>query len=151
MIKINFAKTEHIDLIADFELENFKAEAYSIETIKNMMKDNYILKNNDNIFEISDEDDLIGYIIFHISSDFTDIYKIFIREKDRKSGLATKLVEYVESLSKRYASKKLMVEVRSQNIPAISFYERFGLKRISVRENYYHNPTDNAIIMEKVL
>ena len=151
MVTVNFAKKEHIDLISEFEQSNFYNEAYSFDMLSEMLKDNYLLKNNDNIFEISNEDELIGYIIFHVSEDFTDIYKIFIRDSDKRKGYATMLLEKVIDISKRYNSKKLMVEVRSNNEVAINFYLKNEFTKISTRDNYYKNPTDDALILERRL
>ena len=151
MVKVNFAKKEHLELISEFENANFYAEAYSYELLNEMFKDNYLLKNNDNIFEISDDEDLIGYIIFHISEDFTDIYKIFIRESDKRKGYATMLLDKVVEISNRYNSKKIMVEVRSNNKTAISFYKKNKFDEISIRQGYYKNPKDDAIIFERRL
>ena len=146
MININFAKTEHIQLISEIELNEFHNEAYSYNTLSDMMKDNYLLKNNDNIFEISNDDDLIGYIIFHISDDFTDIFKIFVRDNDKRKGYATMLLNKVIELAKRYNSKKIMIEVRSNNNNAISFYIKNNFNQISIRKNYYKDPIDDALI-----
>ena len=151
MININFAKTEHIQLISEIELNEFHNEAYSYNTLLDMMKDNYLLKNNDNIFEISNDDDLIGYIIFHISDDFTDIFKIFVRDNDKRKGYATMLLNKVIELAKRYNSKKIMIEVRSNNNNAISFYKKNNFNQISNRKNYYKDPIDDALIFERSL
>ncbi len=151
MATINFAKTEHLHLISEFELNEFHDEAYSFDTLSDIMKDNYLLKNNDNIFEISNEEDLIGYIIFHITEDFTDIYKIFIRDNDKRKGYATDLLNKVIELAKRYNSKKIMIEVRSNNTNAINFYKKNNFEQISVRKDYYKNPTDDALIFERSL
>ncbi len=151
MININFAKTEHIQLISEIELNEFHNEAYSYNTLSDMMKDNYLLKNNDNIFEISNDDDLIGYIIFHISDDFTDIFKIFVRDNDKRKGYATMLLNKVIELAKRYNSKKIMIEVRSNNNNAISFYIKNNFNQISIRKNYYKDPIDDALIFERSL
>lgn len=151
MLSVNFAKTEHITLISEFELNNFHDEAYSFETLSEMMKDNYLLKNNENIFTIADEEDLIGYIIFHISEDFTDIYKVFIRDNDKRKGYATMLLNKVVDMAKRYNSKKIMIEVRSKNEAAISFYEKNSFVKISDRKAYYNNPKDDALIYERSL
>ena len=151
MITINFAKTEHLKLISEFEINEFHDEAYSLDTLSVMMKDNYLLKNNDNIFEITNEDDLIGYIIFHVSEDFTDIYKIFIRDNDKRKGYATDLLNKVIEIAKRYNSKKIMIEVRSKNQNAINFYLKNYFEQISTRKDYYKNPTDDALILERSL
>lgn len=151
MISINFAKTEHLKLISEFEIIEFHDEAYSFDTLTDMMKDNYLLKNNDNIFEISNDDDLIGYVIFHVSDDFTDIYKIFVRDNDKRKGYATLLLNKVIEIAKRYNSKKIMIEVRSKNSSATSFYKKNGFNQISVRKDYYKNPNDDALILERSL
>ncbi len=149
MVNVNFAKKEHIVLISEFENNYFHDEAYSLEALGKMLEDNYLLKNNDNIFEISSDDELIGYIIFHVSEDFTDIYKIFIRDGDKRKGYATMLLDKVVDIAKRYNSKKLMVEVRSKNNSAIEFYIKNGFNKISERNNYYKNPSDDALIFER--
>ena len=151
MITINFAKSEHLNLISEFEINEFHDEAYSFDTLSDIMKDNYLLKNNDNIFEISNDEDLIGYIIFHITDDFTDIYKIFIRDNDKRKGYATDLLNKVIELAKRYNSKKIMIEVRSKNVSAINFYKNNGFEQITVRKDYYKNPLDDALIFERSL
>ena len=151
MVTINFAKTEHLTLISEFEHNTFGHEAYSYDALSEMLKDNYLLKNNDNIFEISNEDDLIGYVIFHVSDDFTDIYKIFIRDNDKRKGYATMLINKVIEISKRYNSPKIMIEVRSKNEEAICFYKKNDFNQISVRKDYYKEPTDDALILERSL
>lgn len=151
MFKISFAKTENIPLISEYEHDNFMSEAYSFDYLNDIMKDNYILKNNDNIFTINLEDELVGYIIFHISKDFTDIYKIYVRENNRRNGYGHELIKEVEKMAKRFNSSKIMIEVRSKNETAINFYIKNGYKKINVRNCYYKNPTDDAIIFEKYI
>ena len=151
MITINFAKKEQIKLISEFEINEFSSEAYSFDMLNDMMKDNYLLKDNDNIFVLLDDEDLIGYIIFHISKDFTDIFKIFIRDNDKRKGYATMLLNKVIDLAKRYNSHKLMVEVRAKNLNAINFYKKNNFEQISIRDKYYKNPTDDALIFERSL
>ena len=151
MVNVGFAKNEYLELIADFEKEYFGNEAYSINALNEMLKDNYLLKDNDNIFIISDNDCLIGYIIFHINYDFTDIYKIFIIESLRNNGYGKLLIDKVVEIANRYNSKKLLIEVRSNNLAAINFYKHNQFNEISIRKNYYKNPNDDALIFERRL
>lgn len=149
MIKVGLAKSEYIDLIAEFEENYFNAEKYTKQYLIEILSNNHILKNNTNIFVVCDDDELLGYIIFSITDDFTDILKIFIREYDRKKGYAKLLIDTVYNLAKRYNSKKIMIEVRSNNRNAIKLYEKCNFKNISIRRNYYKDPTDDAIIYER--
>ena len=149
MVNIGFGNIEHIDTILYFEQQYFNNEAYSRDTLIDILKDNYLLKNNINLFVLTNELELIGYIIFSIYDDFTDILKIFVREKDRKNGFATMMLKKVYSLAKRYSSKKIMIEVRSKNESGINLYIKNGFTNISTRKDYYKNPDDDALIFEK--
>lgn len=151
MLNIAFAKKEYLSIISELESSYFGGEAYSYETLSEILKDNYILKNNTNIITINNDNELIGYIIFSILDDFTDIYKIFIRENDRYNGYATMLLDKVYSLAKKLNSKRIMIEVRSNNNVAINFYKRNEFSQISIRKNYYNNPTDDALIFERTV
>ena len=150
MININFAKTEHIDLISEFENKYFNGESYSKDAIIDILKDNYILKNNLNIFVATNQnDELIGYIIFTITDEYTDILKIFVRDNDRRNGYARQMLNKIVDLAKRYNSKRIMIEVRSRNINAIEFYKNNDFIEISIRKNYYNNPSDDALVFER--
>ena len=150
MVQITFAKNDYISLISEFENKNFFNEAYSKDVLSDMLSDNYILFNNLNIFSLCDNDELIGYIIFSITEDFTDILKIFVRENDRRKHYASMLIDKIINLAKRYHSKKIMVEVRSKNYNAINFYKSNLFSQISIRKNYYKNPIDDALIFERI-
>lgn len=149
MQKIAFATNNHIEIIAGYEKENFFNEAYSFDALSDMLKDNFILKNNDNIIVVLDEEEILGYAIFHISDDFTDLYKIYVREKNRRQGIASKLLNEIEKLANKFKSKKMMIEVRAKNDIAIKFYHKCGFIDISKRVGYYKNPSDDAIILNK--
>ena len=41
----------------------------------------------------------------------------------------------------------LTLEVREQNLPARSLYEKHGFEVVGLRKNYYEKPTDNAVLM----
>lgn len=46
---------------------------------------------------------------------------------------------------------RIWLEVRENNRPAISFYEKHGFKIVGKRNNFYRNPVENALLMEKTL
>ena len=45
-------------------------------------------------------------------------------------------------------TKDIFLEVRESNKVAINFYKKNNFKEISIRKNYYSEPTENAIIMK---
>ncbi len=46
---------------------------------------------------------------------------------------------------------RVFLEVRAGNEQAIAFYKKYGFYPIGVRKNYYPDPLENAILMEKRL
>ena len=46
--------------------------------------------------------------------------------------------------------QKITLEVRRSNQIAISLYKKYDFKEISVRKNYYKNPTEDAVILQYV-
>jgi ribosomal-protein-alanine N-acetyltransferase len=49
--------------------------------------------------------------------------------------------------------KKIFLEVRVSNSPAIELYNKTGFKRVSIRKNYYRLPDgrEDALVMSKRL
>ena len=50
--------------------------------------------------------------------------------------------------SGRRNARKVLLEVRKSNNPAINFYLKFNFKITGDRKNYYSNPIEDAYVME---
>lgn len=77
------------------------------------------------------------------------ITNIAVLKEYRKNNIGTRLLD---ALIKSAIDKKLsvlMLEVRKSNIPALSLYKKAGFEIVGERTNYYKNPTENAILMNK--
>ena len=44
--------------------------------------------------------------------------------------------------------RQLFLEVRSSNQAARLLYQKIGLVEVDVRKNYYHDPFEDAIVMQ---
>lgn len=44
---------------------------------------------------------------------------------------------------------RVWLEVREGNLPAIGFYENQGFKMVGKRKNFYRDPVENALLMQK--
>ncbi len=93
-------------------------------------------------------DDTVGIITFSYADDSADIEDIVIKKSDRKKGYGKVLLEIALTEIKKEKVKKIFLEVRENNIPAINLYEKFGFNKISVRKKYYSDG-ENAIVMLK--
>ncbi len=93
-------------------------------------------------------DALVGYISISIVLDEASVNTIAVREGFRRQGIASKLLERaIDELESRCAF--LTLEVRRQNVAAVSLYERFGFRKVGERRGYYSDPDDDAILMTR--
>lgn len=67
----------------------------------------------------------------------------------QRQGIGEKLLnEAIRALPKSVNS--IVLEVRSQNKPALSMYEKMGFTTLGKRRGFYSFPEDDAIVMELV-
>ena len=48
-------------------------------------------------------------------------------------------------------SRRITLEVRASNDPAIRLYEKLGYARVGLRKGYYEKPREDAVIMQRDL
>ena len=89
-----------------------------------------------------------GYVLFCIMED-AEIYRIGVRPELRRRGLGRRLLEAAEEVCREQGSRRLLLEVREDNIPALTLYRAFGFEEIYRRKRYYKDPVSDAIMMEK--
>ena len=69
----------------------------------------------------------------------------------RKQGIAQQLINKMFELFKQKDITRITLEVRESNNSAKNLYIKNGFKAIGIRKNYYTFPTENGIVMEKLL
>lgn len=79
-----------------------------------------------------------------------DITSVAVSPEHRRKGLAGRLIEAFESLLPE-DTESIFLEVRESNSGAIALYEKYGFERLSVRKNFYTDPRENAVVMQKKL
>ena len=89
-----------------------------------------------------------GFVDYWITFDSATICQICINPVFRKKGLASQMMSELIKDCKANKVRNITLEVREHNEPAIRLYERFGFKKILLKEKYYTNG-DNAIYMVK--
>ncbi|NLK70714.1 MAG: ribosomal protein S18-alanine N-acetyltransferase [Clostridiales bacterium] len=93
---------------------------------------------------------VIGYVVASFVLDEVNIDNIAVLPEYRRAGIARALLNRVEEEIRSFANC-IMLEVREGNESAIALYSSLGYERVGLRRNYYHNPTENAILMTKYL
>lgn len=94
---------------------------------------------------VKDNSKIIGFAGIKVILSDADIMNIVVKKDFRNQGVGSLLLKELINLSKSLNIKNLFLEVNEKNTPAISLYNKFGFKKISIRKNYYKD--NNAIVM----
>ncbi len=137
-------KDEHLDKI--IEIENL---SFPQPWTRGMFEREISLPIS-NFFVALSGDLVIGYGGFWRVEDEAHLINLAIHPKYRSKGCGRKLLEYLTASMVSQGLKKILLEVRKNNQPAIDLYGSFGFKITGVREKYYNN-TEDAVLMEKNL
>ena len=132
---------QDVDLITELYRTDF-ADGWSKEQLLSAF-------NTDRFLAIGAFDgQLIGVITLSVSFEDADLEGIVVKSEFRKGGVASKLFSLAQKALKERGVNRLLLEVREGNIPAISFYNKQGFNKISIRKNYYSDG-ENALVMVK--
>lgn len=134
-----------IDDIVSIERESFRYP-WKRETFESE------LYNSFSRFLIAQTDQkAAGFMIFWHLPQELHLINIAVRPEFRRMGIGTRLMEYMLDYAKRNACDYITLEVRVSNVGAQIFYGRFGFKRSYIREKYYVDNDEDAIVMELFL
>ena len=92
------------------------------------------------------EERLVGYLVCSRYDTVWHVMNVAVAPEERRTGVATalltELLERVGDPAARYT-----LEVRQSNAGAITLYERFGFRTAGRRRAYYHDNSEDALIM----
>ena len=100
-------------------------------------------------FVAQSDNKIVGYVTFWAKPQEGHLTNIAVQAKYHRKNIAKKLLYHILRLAAGMGLTKIVLEVRPSNLPAISLYESFGFMRGEVRKDYYSNPTEDCLVMEK--
>lgn len=91
---------------------------------------------------------IVGYAVYHVVVDEAEILNIAIAKPFQGKGYGRMLLDYLIAAVNKKA-KRLFLEVRASNDPAIELYGSVGFVEVCLRTNYYQtaNGPEDAILM----
>ena len=90
---------------------------------------------------------VVGFVVTWIIVDESHITTVAVHPDFRKNGIASKLIEDMILYCKEHGCIAYTLEVRAGNTPAISLYEKHGFKQDGIRQGYYQDNNEDAILM----
>lgn len=139
-MEIKHFSTEYIKAVAEIERACFSSpwdEAALEAELNNPCSHLYVAL---------DGEKAAGYAAVYCVCGEADIARVAVLSEYRRQGIATELL--LKSFAENGADCAFL-DVRESNAAAINLYESLGFQRIGVRNNYYSDPTENAILMKR--
>lgn len=91
--------------------------------------------------------EIVGYINLRFLAGEGELMRIAVKPDHRGRGYSKLLMDRMIQSAHEKEAPDLTLEVRAGNTPAIRLYEAYGFSTEAVRKAYYHNPTEDALIM----
>jgi len=148
LAKIEQASIEHLDKLCEIEMKCFETDAFTKQQIACLLTD------SDSVILVSRvKGEIVGFVIGKTYMDKKpatgQILTIDVSPKHRRKGIGERLLQEIEKTFKDKGVKLCCLEVRENNIGALSLYENSGYKKVGRLENYYGNA--DGIRLRKVL
>ena len=137
---------EHLDAVADLE-----QQCFSTPWSRNAFKDAVDSENYEYIVAVNNVGVLAGYAGMQVVLDEAEITNIAVALPLRNRGIASKLIEGLITLCNRRGVRYLHLEVRKSNETARHLYEKSGFIVDGIRKSFYSRPTEDAVLMTKLL
>lgn len=147
-MNIEDASITHLDRLFEIEMECFKSEAFTKQQIAQL------LTNQNCISLIAKENDkIIGFIIGMVYVEDNvltgHVLTIDVSPSHRRKGVGIKLLQELEKIFRDRRVKVSRLEVREDNLAALSLYQKLGYKKVGKLHHYYGDA--HGILLEKTL
>ena len=92
-----------------------------------------------------------GYLLAYTAADEAEIARIAVVKELQRQGAARALLTELESVCESEGIKKILLDVRSGNSAARALYANAGFKEDGIRQRFYEDPEEDAILMSREL
>lgn len=140
---IVLATQSHISDIVDIEQQSF-ASPWSKEAILVELND----LNWSRTFVALNNEQVVGYLSFWTVEKEYQITKIAVTPARRQHGIASQLLSFLISLSKKENIQKITLELRQSNEQAKKLYAKHHFCIVGQRPRYYTDTKEDALLMD---
>ena len=91
--------------------------------------------------------ELVGFAAFHRVADQAELRNLAVAPQRQRRGIARALLQSGISKLREAGARRIFLEVRPSNRAALELYASLGFRLVSIREGYYQNPPEQALVM----
>jgi len=88
------------------------------------------------------DEEIYGYVVYWAMGDYFEILNIAVALSHRGMGYAQKILQYVIKDALKCGAKRLILDVRKSNLPAVALYQKAGFTITQYRKGFYSNGED---------
>ena len=144
---IRYRKMQPKDTQAVFEMnEAYFHESWTKAAIEKILTDSTMLY----ITAVDENDEPVGYCGLYQVLDEGNITQVAVHESMRGMRIGTGLMKELLEAGDENGIRFYTLEVRAKNQSAIALYEAAGFEQAGIRKNYYKNPDEDGIIMNRI-
>lgn len=141
-ISFEYFQKKHLDSVYNLEIDIFKLDAWSKSAFISELDNKFSL----NLVLLKDSI-VIGYIFSSLVIDQCYISNFAISKTFQSKGFGKILFKYFINILLYKKDISISLDVRTSNIQAIYFYEKFGFIKFYTRKNFYKNPLEDSFTM----
>tara|TARA_Y100001949_G_C15731718_1_gene219691 strand:+ start:61 stop:534 length:474 start_codon:yes stop_codon:yes gene_type:complete len=144
LIKIRKATRKDLKCLINIALISFR------EVSKRLDFPAIINNQRYKIFVADVNDKSIGYIVVSLlsSEEPAELLSIAVDRRFQNEGIGTHLIKHLIEFLKTEGINLLRLEVAKNNYFAKNLYTKFRFVNVGIRKNYYHDPEDDAVLLE---
>ena len=92
-----------------------------------------------------------GFLLARIVLDEAEILKLATTREFHRRGVASLLLDAFIKTARDRLLRRIHLELRAANSPALALYEKFAFEMTGRRPNYYTAPIDDALCLTRFL
>lgn len=136
------------DIPAILELEAGSLSAWNRKQLEEELKQasgfQFVVRN-----DVSGK--VLAFLCGRIMADEAEILKLSVAADVRRKGLGRQLLDFALDYCGTKGVKNCFLELRASNAAAGKLYEKRGFIRVGSRKDYYNDPVEDAILLQRKL
>jgi ribosomal-protein-alanine N-acetyltransferase len=99
----------------------------------------------------ADAAEVIGYAGLLVSADTADVQTLAVAPGRQRQGIGSALLAALIEEAQRRGLREVLLEVRTDNAPALRLYVRHGFEQIARRGGYYRAGRTDGLVLRRRL
>jgi ribosomal-protein-alanine N-acetyltransferase len=94
---------------------------------------------------------LCGWVLAALTPPEGEILDLVVAPDRRRQGIGITLMRTVLERMASAGTRRVWLEVRASNLPALGLYQNLGFRQSGRRTRYYRDPEEDALLLESPL